>query len=162
RLRQLPQFLYRTRGEQPLHTLLRLFFLGVPVPAEAARRAVAPMALEAWTDLGLLAPDGDAVAGRVDLFPVGDLVLVSDSPWCPVPPAAQVLSLSQSTQRLGHLTVRRPGRRALDLGTGCGYMAFLAARHHDEVVATDCNPRALNLAAFGAQLNGVTNVTFRA
>src|SRR5437870_642699 len=45
-LRQLPQYLYRTRGEQPLHTLLRLFFLGVPVTADAARRAAAPMALE--------------------------------------------------------------------------------------------------------------------
>jgi methylase of polypeptide subunit release factors len=161
-LRQLPQFLYRTRGDEPLHSLLRLFFLGVPVPAEAARRAVAPMALEEWTALGLLAADGDALAGTVDLFPVEDLVLVSDSPWCPEPPADQVLSLSQSAQRLANAIVRRSGRRALELGTGCGYLAFLAARHHEYVVATDCSARALNLAAFGAQLNGITNIEFRA
>jgi methylase of polypeptide subunit release factors len=62
---------------------------------------------------------------------------------------------------LSHLTVRRPVERALDMGTGSGVQAILAARHSDHVVATDLNERALNFAAFNAVLNGAENVEFR-
>src|SRR5262249_58414511 len=61
--------------------------------------------------------------------------------------------------RLAHLAVRPGCRRALDLGTGCGFLAFLASSHSDHVDATDVNPRAVNLARFGALLNGVANLT---
>jgi hypothetical protein len=160
-LRQLPLLLHRTRGGDPLTVLLRLFFLDTAVPVDAARRAMAPMALEDWQRLGLIAADGETVRGTVDLFPYENLLVVSDSPWRADPPANHVMGLSESALRLAHITVRRPARRALDLGTGCGFVAFLAAAHSERVVATDCNPRALNLAAFGAQLSGIANVEFR-
>ena len=62
---------------------------------------------------------------------------------------------------LAKLAVRRRIRRALDLGTGCGIQALLAAKHAEHVVATDVNPRALSFAAFNARLNGVENIEFR-
>jgi SAM-dependent methyltransferase len=43
----------------------------------------------------------------------------------------------------------------LDLGVGSGIQALLAARHARRVVATDLNPRAVEIAAFNAALNGV-------
>jgi hypothetical protein len=49
----------------------------------------------------------------------------------------------------------------LDLGTGCGIQALLAARHADHVVATDVNPRALAFAEFNAWLNGIDCIEFR-
>ena len=50
---------------------------------------------------------------------------------------------------------------ALDLGTGCGIQALLAAKHSARVVATDVNERALAFAAFNAALNGIDVVEFR-
>jgi hypothetical protein len=46
----------------------------------------------------------------------------------------------------------------LDLGTGCGIQALLAAKHSERVVATDVNERALAFAAFNAAPNGIENV----
>ena len=58
---------------------------------------------------------------------------------------------------------RAPAGRAaaLDLGTGSGVQAFLAARHSGHVVGLDLNPRALRLARLNAALNGVENVDWR-
>ena len=57
--------------------------------------------------------------------------------------------------------MRRPGEAALDLGTGCGIQALLAAKHAERVVATDVNPRALGFAAFNAALNGIETIELR-
>ena len=58
--------------------------------------------------------------------------------------------------------MRRPVDTALDVATGCGIQAILAARHAGRVVATDLNERALNYAAFNAVLNGADNIELRA
>ena len=39
--------------------------------------------------------------------------------------------------------------------------AFLATRHAETVTGTDINPRALDLAAFGAALNGLHTLAWR-
>jgi hypothetical protein len=57
--------------------------------------------------------------------------------------------------------VRRRCGSALDLGTGNGIQALLAAKHADQVIATDVNPRALGFAAFNAALNGIDAIDFR-
>ena len=62
---------------------------------------------------------------------------------------------------LAALTVRRPAEATLDLGTGSGVQAFLAARHSEHVVGTDVSARALRLARLNAALNGVENVEWR-
>ena len=43
-------------NQTPLDTLIRLLFIGLPVPAQAVREALQPMTLEAWTQAGLLCP----------------------------------------------------------------------------------------------------------
>src|SRR5205814_2148722 len=60
------------------------------------------------------------------------------------------------------LTPRRRVARALDVGTGNGAQALLAARHSAQVVATDVNPRALKYTQLNAALNGVANLETRA
>ena len=47
-----------------------------------------------------------------------------------------------------------PVERALDVGTGYGIQALLAASHADQVVATDVTERALAFAALNCALNG--------
>jgi methylase of polypeptide subunit release factors len=46
----------------------------------------------------------------------------------------------------------------LDVGTGSGVLAILAAQHSDQVTAIDVNPRALMFARFNARLNGVSHL----
>ncbi len=71
-----------------------------------------------------------------------------------------VVGVSATSWALANLTARRPFTRVLDLGTGCGFQALLAARHSARVTATDANPRALAFARFNAALNGLTNIEF--
>jgi release factor glutamine methyltransferase len=51
----------------------------------------------------------------------------------------------------------RPGERVLDLGTGTGVNAILAAGTSSDVVAVDINPHALAAARANAELNGVAD-----
>ena len=55
----------------------------------------------------------------------------------------------------------RPGLRVLDMGTGSGVSALLAARSGSEVVAVDVNPKAVDCARANAQRNGLAaQITF--
>jgi release factor glutamine methyltransferase len=47
------------------------------------------------------------------------------------------------------------GDAVLDLGTGCGILGILAAKHAAQVLAVDLNPYALYCAKENARLNGV-------
>ena len=71
------------------------------------------------------------------------------------------MGVADSSRMLARLTFRRPVERALDIGTGCGYHAILAAQHAEHVIATDINPRAIAFTAFNALLNDAPNVECR-
>ena len=61
----------------------------------------------------------------------------------------------------GNLDVHR-GERVLELGTGCGLLAILAAKAGVKVVATDINPSALECARVNAATQGVKDyIDFR-
>jgi len=73
-----------------------------------------------------------------------------------------VTGLNSAARTLASLTPRVPSARALDVGTGSGVQALLAAQHCEHVVATDVNPRALEFTALGAALSGFDHVECRA
>ena len=55
-----------------------------------------------------------------------------------------------------------PGERVLEIGTGCGLLAILAAKAGARVVATDINQAALECARVNAHAHGVANrIDFR-
>jgi hypothetical protein len=155
-----PAGLRRTRGETPLHTLVRLFFLGSPVDTKAAHRASAPMSLESWAAAGLIALDGDEVRPRIKLMPYRGLLLAGDmaTRMGTGAPDDFVLGLSKSSVLLGHTMIPRAARDTLDVGAGCGILAFLASSRSDHVHATDKNPRATDFARFNTRLNDIANV----
>jgi SAM-dependent methyltransferase len=148
-----PLYLYRTRDGGPLHTLMRLFLLREPVGLEALRRAVSPVEPEAWQEVGLLRLCGSEATAAVPLCCFGGLVAAADWPER-APDHWEVMDVGSTSRFLAQATIRRPAARALDLGTGCGVQAFLAAEHSEQVVAVDANPRAVNRASFNARLNG--------
>lgn len=51
----------------------------------------------------------------------------------------------------------RKGGAVLEIGTGCGILAILAAKSDASVVATDINPHAVENAKENAELNGVSD-----
>jgi methylase of polypeptide subunit release factors len=152
----------RLAGRGTFGTITALFALDEPVPAVEANRALAPLTFERLQTIGLLEPAGGLVRAQVRLLPHNDLLLVSDltQPGRPRP-ADHVAGVQGPSVTLSHLTVRRRVASTLDVGTGCGFQALLAARHAGRVVATDVNERALNFAAFNALLNGLPSIELR-
>lgn len=159
--RDLVQVEWLTRSGRPIDTLIRLFFTQLEVAVEAAQDAVAPTHLETWLRLSLVEPTASGVRGLVEFNPQGELWLACD----PLPPrdmplpAEHVMGVAGTTATLDDFTIRRRIRRALDLGSGCGLQAIAAARHAEEVVAVDCNARAVRYTSFNAAFNGFPNVT---
>jgi SAM-dependent methyltransferase len=161
-LSDIPHALRKTRDPSPLNTLIRLFFLGLPVDAETARHALAPMSLESWVEGGLLnPPDGEGkVDPKVQIWPIGGLIMAVDLPWrrSTALPADFVVPPGSLTLELANAMIRRPCKRMLDLGTGSGMLALLAAKFAQDVVATDINARAAEFTRFNAKLNQIDNV----
>lgn len=158
----LPRLLHLTSGKSPLATLIRLFLLGAPAGLPEARAALSPVPVEEWAEAGLLEISHGSVRSLVAMLPFDGLLLVMDPlELLERGTAADFVSgLTNSSASLATFAVRRPARRALDLGTGSGILAFVAAGYCERVWATDVNPRAIRFAQFNAALNGISNVEF--
>ena len=144
-----------------LATVLRVFFLQVPVPARDAVDAFSEAGIGALEATGL-AEMGTEVVPRARILPIGDLLLASDGfSLDGEDPPDYVATYTPTARLLDSLTPRPPVERALDVGTGSGVHALLAARHSERVVATDVNARALAYTELNAALNGLTNVACR-
>ncbi|WP_443068547.1 DUF7059 domain-containing protein [Streptomyces sp. NBC_01267] len=159
-----------TRGRTALETLVRLFLLQRPVPAE---RAAAALPLEECVADGWVVRAGDDVRATVDIRPYGgpegeDWFIVSDL-GCAVGGAGGigsqdegvVLGVGGASTTLAGITVRTPVGKALDLGTGSGIQALHAAQHATEVTATDLNPRALGFTRLTLALSGAPAADLR-
>ncbi|WP_084956200.1 DUF7059 domain-containing protein [Thermoactinospora rubra] len=144
-----------TRDLDPLATMIRLWWLGVTVPS------VPPEVLES----GLVETVADGVRARVHLQPwEGGGYVVSDRKVRPGDPALRpdhVVGAGGASANLAQLVTRRPVGRALDLGTGCGVQVLHLAGRAQQIVATDVNPRAVELARLSWALSGVEGVDAR-
>ncbi len=172
------------RDTSPLGTLATLFVLGLPVARTAADAAFPSVRVDELVRAGIVrveevdAPDVDAVDDAdlvrpaVDLRPyafvddagAGSWWIVSDLGELALGAALDeehVLGIGGATTTLSGLQVPVPVRRVLDLGTGCGIQAMHARRFADQVVATDISRRALDIARFNAELNGLDGIEFR-
>ena len=113
----------------------------------------------------LLFDERGYVRSRASLFPVGGFLIFSDHTWPKLPhpgfriiPYDQVMFVGADSRWLSRATVRRAVASTLDLCTGSGIHALLAAAHSQRVLAVDINPRAADCTRFNAQASGATNV----
>jgi SAM-dependent methyltransferase len=150
----------RTAGGSALDTMMRLFVVGMPLERDAVEPVIPRDVLADLQTTGILGGENDHLVPRARLLPCEDLMLASDLPLVSAAGVRPdyVMGAGPSSLTLARFSVRTPVERALDLGTGSGVLAFLAARHSRLVVAVERNPRALRFAAFNAWLNGVDNV----
>ena len=148
----------RVAAEQtPLAALVSVFLLGEPLEDPEGR--LGPGA-ELLVAAGLAREEAGTLRRQVAVVPHDDVLIASDDPHGAVG-AAYIPEVSRSSATLASLTVRRPVKRALDLGTGNGIQAVLASRHAGAVIATDVNERALAFAEFNCAFNGVDSVELR-
>ena len=152
--------------------LATVFVLGLPVATERLVAALPASGLDGAVELGLVRVDGDTAVPLLDLRPHAFVDALGAGSWWIASdlgeaalrraiPENHVLGVGGASSTLAGLMVGTKTDRVLDLGTGCGIQALHAARHAKHVVATDISERALELARFNAELNGVTSIEFR-
>ena len=152
--------------------LATVFVLGLPVATERLAAALPASGLDGAVELGLVRVDGDTAVPLLDLRPHAFVDALGAGSWWIASdlgeaalrraiPENHVLGVGGASSTLAGLMVGTKTDRVLDLGTGCGIQALHAARHAKHVVATDISERALELARFNAELNGVTSIEFR-
>jgi methylase of polypeptide subunit release factors len=143
--------------------LVRLFILDLAVPVDQLVPAIAPLTVDDLVRLRVVDSRDEVARPLVRIVPHDHLLITSDVRLRAgeVAPADHVPGVHRPSVTLAHLTVRRSVRLFLDLGTGCGVESLLASPHAERVFATDVSPRAVNFAAFNAQLNLATNIEHR-
>ncbi|MDN5724874.1 MAG: class I SAM-dependent methyltransferase [Propionibacteriales bacterium] len=150
--------------EDPVATLTRLWPLQDTVGLAATQRAL-PGLVEPLCEAGFLTIDGALVRALVDIRPYGSDDGFSGWIAADLTPGLDgrldaiaddyVLGVSPASSTMTQLAARSRVGTAVDLGTGCGVQSLHLARHADQVIATDVNPRALGLARFTFALNGI-------
>jgi methylase of polypeptide subunit release factors len=153
-----PDNSYEGAPGNPLNKLLRLFHWEEGVVIEEAASALSPLTIEQLVKAGFLRRQGKRVFSKVHIQAYRDLLFAFpiDETEC----QNTVMLISPTSTELDKITVRRHSGKTLDLGTGCGVQAMLAARHSDLVLAVDLNPRAISFAELNCRWNRIPNVTF--
>jgi methylase of polypeptide subunit release factors len=150
----------RRLPDSRLASVIRILFLQRPVPIDEAVRALGERGVGALETTGLAAV-GDEVVPRARILPIGRLLIAADGYSQDDDPADYVAVYTPTSRLCDSLTPRPRVARALDVGTGSGVHALLAASHAGHVIATDVNARALAYTELNAALNGLTNVECR-
>ncbi|MFP5319387.1 MAG: methyltransferase [Acidimicrobiia bacterium] len=156
-----PVHLRRLDRGDALDWILRVFLLGVRTDRVPVEEALGPVALEGLQGAGLVELDAGTVHACVRVTPAAGRWFAHDPSDASGLRPDSVLGWTPAARTLASLTVRRPVGTALDLGTGAGLQALLAADHAGRTVAVDINDRALWLTSVNCALNGVTTVECR-
>jgi len=148
----------RRLSESPLETAIRLLYLELAVPERKLDSGLA----EALLSTNLVERKRDELVPHARIVPVDDTLLASDGFTRDAEDPPDYVATYTPTARTCDLLTPRPRvARALDVGTGSGIHALLAARHAKHVVAIDVNDRALAYTELNAALNGIDNLECR-
>ena len=146
---------------------VHLFLDGADVPWETVRGVLPATDLATVEALAFLhsPPDQpDSCRATVSIFPMQELHIVADRRFAfdsteSRPPADLVYSpVTSESQRFLRLMPRERREQVLDLCTGTGIAAMVAATLGGRVTAVDIAERSTRFAAFNARLNGLDNV----
>jgi SAM-dependent methyltransferase len=146
-------------GAAPLDVLLALLLFGETVPRETVAGAAGTDTVSLLVETGVALEQGASLRSAVMMFPCQGLHLVTDRADADAA-LNPVMPLFPESYDLGRIAVRAPVERSLDVCTGSGIHALLAARHAREAVGVDISPRALAFSRFNAWLNAIDNVAW--
>ncbi len=112
--------------------------------------------LELLNTQGMLEIQGDTVRPLADLYPCEGAYLFADLKFSPFKRFPNhVYEVGGDSYSLARSTPRWANQAALDLCTGSGVHAVLAARHSKQVTGVDINSRAVDFSSLNAIINGV-------
>lgn len=152
-----------------LELAARMFVAGDAFESAMVDKLVPARAREAMRHLGLLAEwtaHPEKLCARTAMYPVGGVLIASDR-WNH-PDRAPFLSfgdivypaISPNTRRFLELLPSEPCERFLDLCSGTGVAALIAARNYArQAWAADLTERCTAFTEFNRGLNGLENVT---
>ena len=152
-----------------LTSAIDLFLLQGIIPVQEVNQLFDSFDWSVLVRVGVLSMDADGlVRAHLALFPVGTRLIFSEHAWPKLPhpgvteiPHDRVMFVGADSHWLARSTIRRPIQQALDLCTGSGIHALLAAAHAQRVVAVDINPRAALCTQFNAKALGLPNITVK-
>lgn len=149
--------LRRAEGLIPL--ALRMLVFGDPIKESDARAVLGDVPLSLLVDAGFLVRSDAGFASAFSVGVLDDQYLVYDDLRSF---SDAVMGLSDATVTLARAALPAADVKfALELGCGSGAVAFVLSKRAARVVATDVNPRALELARVGIAVNGLQNVELR-
>lgn len=147
--------------DDPKALLAGLFLQAAEIPAARVRDLLPTGGLDLLANLGLVEVEGETVRAAVLLYPLSGLHIASDFPGRDLGGEDFVFpAISQQTWEYLNILPDTPCKSLLEIGTGSGAAALLAARYAESVTATDISPRCLRFAEFNRRLNAVDGVRF--
>jgi SAM-dependent methyltransferase len=152
---------HRSGLAAPLSDSIAFWHLGIAITASSAQTLLEPMSIDELAYAGLVVRRGDSVTAAVRISPFDDALIAHDFDHGGPLSSDFVLGVGSATQTLASLTPRGRVGRTLDLGTGSGSQALLAAAHSEQVVATDISERAVWMARLSAALSDRSGIDFR-
>jgi tRNA1(Val) A37 N6-methylase TrmN6 len=144
----------------PVGAAMRALLFDDPITRDEAKAAFGDD-LQRFLDLHLLTEGSGARGGIVSPFVLGivdDLYVLADVLTAG---ADAVMGLGPTTIVLARASKGPRVQSALELGCGAATAALVLSRRAERVVATDLNPRAVQMARINVALNGMTNVDVR-
>ncbi|MBN9416829.1 hypothetical protein ABS71_08830 [bacterium SCN 62-11] len=148
---------YRARlmAHGALGIAIRFWLLQEFLSLEEARQGLGDHAISVLNQMGWLHVTSAGLRSRVDLYPCCGRYFFTDSANNAFPWPEQVYWLGYDSYTLAYCTPRQPRARALDICTGSGVHAVLAAAHCEHSIGLDINPRALEFSRLNTRLNGL-------
>ena len=114
---------------------------------------------------GILSLDKETVVSNLSCYPIKNTLIFSDHAWPKLPHPGlkeisyeQVMYIGLDSRWLALSTPRRRFDSALDLCTGSGIHALLAAKHTKHVVAVDINQRAAECTNLNSLALNLSNI----
>jgi methylase of polypeptide subunit release factors len=145
-----------------LNTLVRLFFRSEDCQRHNVAEAIQPLTLAQLMQAGVVRLEGDLVSAAIRIQSYERMLYVFNRDTSDTIPEETLMLISSSSLEVAHLMTRHPTQNALDIGTGCGFLATVLAPFCNRVTAIDVNPAAIRAAGFNARWNGLDNISFLA
>ena len=160
-LQTLPIFLdFKLKEKTNFNTVVKLFLLAQRIPEEELLKIFSEEDLSSYRSMNILFEVEGLWGATVDIFPCLGTYIATDHHFTDRKFSRAVMCLGRDSYTLARGAIRKPVNRTLDLCTGSGVQAILAASHSRSVTGIDINPRAINFAEFNRIFNDVENVTF--
>jgi len=160
-LKFLPVYIQSCLKENtPLDKLIKIFILGRHLNDREIEGLLDEKHVKIYKNIGLLDLDNEGYLSQVAIFPCKGKFFATDHMFTSGFLHNSVYPLGMDSYLLARVLMKIEAGRTLDLCTGCGVHAIIAADTSRRVVGIDRNPRAINFAKFNALLNQADNVSF--